>query len=330
MSGGESLIDGGEGLERAYGRLLRWYPAGHQARHADEMLGVLMAGAGSRQRRPGLADSANLIGGALRIRIRAATTGSAGLWRDALARAGIVLPLAWVLLTLTLVVPGIALNMSQAGVQGILSPSVLAVYGQEYLPPLVVLIAVLLGWRRVALAAIAATVILDTGNLGLRYLPAFQPYDAAYLAVLSIAALALVATPGRARALLTWKHYLLTVAAAVAAGVAEHRLQFLLTSPPYSPRDPAPAGWPSAELAGLGVVAAITVILLVRSAASRRLLIVLAVPLYFYVAVILTPVHRLPNPLIYLPLAALAGAAVLLAVRWVRTHRRRPAAGGNA
>jgi hypothetical protein len=330
MSGGESLMDGGESLERAYGRLLRWYPAGHQARHADEMLGVLMAGAGSGQRRPGLADSANLIGGALRIRIRAATTGSAGLWRDALARAGIVLPLAWVLLTLTFAVPGIAAIVSQAGVKAILNPSMLAIYGQVYLPPLVVLITVLLGWRRVALAAIAATVILDTNKLGLRYLPAFQPHDAAYLAVLSIAALALVAVPGRARALLRWRHYLLTVAAAVAAGVAEQRLEFLLTSPPYSPRGPAPAGWPAAELAGLGVVAAITVILLVRSAASRRLLIVLAVPLYFYVAVIVTPVYRLPSPLIYLPLAALAGAAVLLAVRRVRTYRRRPAAGGSA
>ena len=323
MNGGEGLTDGGESLERAYGRLLRWYPAGHRARHADEMLGVLMAGAGPGQRRPGLADSASLIGGAARIRIRAATTGSAGLWRDALAQAGIVLPLAWVLLALTLVVPGIAPTVS-------LSPSMLVMYGQEYLPPLVVLVTVLAGWRRVALAAIAATVVLDTGNLGLRFLPAFQPWDAAYLAVLGITALALVAAPGRARALLRWKHYLLAVAAAVAAGVAEHRLQLLLTSPQYSPRHPGPAGWPPAELAGLGIVAAITVILLVRSAASRRLLIVVAVPLYFYVAVIVTPVYRLPSPLIYLPLAALAAAAVLLAVRRARTDRRRPAAGGSA
>ena len=327
MSGGQSLTDGGESLERAYGRLLRWYPAGHQARHADEMLGVLMAGAGSGQRRPGLADSANLIGGAMRIRIRAATTGSAGLWRDALARAGIVLPLAWVLLKLTLVVTG---NAPTWSVQAILNPSGLAIYGREYLLPLVVLITVLLGWRRVALAAIAATVILDTGNL-LHYMLAFQPSDAASLAVLSIAALALVAAPGRACALLRRRHYyLLTVAAAVAAGVAEHRLMLLLYSLPYSPRGPAPAGWPAAELAALGVVAAITVILLVRSAASRRLLTVLAVPLYFYVAVIVTPAYGLPSPLIYLPLAALAGAAVLLAVRWVRTRHSRPAAGGSA
>jgi hypothetical protein len=227
---GERLMDSGERLERAYGRLLRWYPAGHQARHADEMLGVLMAGAGSGRRRPGLADSADLIGGALRIRLRAATTGSAGLWREALGRAGILLPLAWVVLMVTYYGPG---------------------------------------------------------------------------------------------ARLTWQHYLLTVAATVAAGVAGWRLES--SRPPYSV--PGPAGWPAAEVAGLAVVAAITIILLVSSAVSRRLLIVSAVPLYFYVAVIVTPASGLSDPLLDLPLVALAGVAALLAVRWART-RRRAAAGG--
>jgi hypothetical protein len=206
---GERLVADWERLERAYGRLLRWYPAGHQARHADEMLGVLMAGAGSGRHRPGLADSADLITGALRIRLRAATAGSAGLWREALGRAGVLLPLAWVVLIL-------AFGARQFWSIG-LSPSVLASYAQEFLPPLVVLITVLLGWRRVALAAIAAAVIFGPGDLELRYLIAPQPYDATYLAVLGIAALALVTAPGRARARLTGKHYLLTVAAAVSS-----------------------------------------------------------------------------------------------------------------
>jgi hypothetical protein len=34
------------------------------------------------------------------------------------------------------------------------------------------------------------------------------------------------------------------------------------------------------------------------------------------------------SPLLDLPLVALAGVAVLLAVRWARTRRRRAAAGG--
>jgi hypothetical protein len=318
MSRGESIWDGGESgerlmnaadqLERAYGRLLRWYPAGHRARHADEMLGVLMAGAGPGRRRPGLADAANLIGGALRIRLRAATTGSAGQWREALGRAGILLPLAWVVLIL-------AFSARQISSTG-LNPSVLAAYAQEFLPPLAVLITVLLGWRWVALAAIAAAVIFGPGDYELRYLIAPQPYDATYLAVLCIAALALVAAPGRARARLTGKHYLLTIAAAVAAGVAAQ----------YWPS--RVAGWPAGELAGLAVVAAIMGLLLARSAATRRLLIISVVPLYGQVAFIVTAGSLRPSPLLDLPLVALAGVAAVLAARWARA-RRRPVAGGR-
>jgi hypothetical protein len=314
-------------LERAYGRLLRCYPAGHRARHADEMLGVLMAGAGSGRRRPGLADSANLIGGALRIRLRAATTGSAGQWREALGRAGILLPLAWVALMVTYYGPGVVQLWTQGGAQGTFNPSELTSDAQLYLPPLAVLVTMLLRWRPAALAAIAAAAIFGPGDMELRYLIAPAPYYAAYLAVLGIAALALLAAPGRARARLTWRHYLLTVAAAVMAGIAEQRLDSLLAVLPYAGRHP---GWPAAEVAGLGVVAAITVILLTSSAVSRRLLIVAAVPLYFYAAIIVVPppVGR-PSPVLDLPLVALAGVAVLLAVRWART-RRRAASGGRA
>ena len=340
MSGGESQRDGGESgerlmsaadqLERAYGRLLRWYPAGHRARHADEMLGVLMAGAGPGRRRPGLADAANLIGGAARIRLRAATTGSAGQWREALGRAGILLPLAWVVLMATLIGPGIARGWVTGGVHSTLGPPELIEYAQFYLPPVAVLITVLLRWRPVALAAITAAAVFGPGDLDLRYLVAPPPYDAGYLAVLAIAALAVLVAPGRARARLTWKHYLLTVAVTLLAGVAEHQLQLLPGNPPFSAAQPPPAGWPAAEVAGLAVVAAIGFILMVSSAVSRRVLIIAAVPLYFYVAVIVTPAAGLASPLLDLPLVALAGVAVVLAVRWAHTARRRPVAGGGA
>ena len=319
MSGGESLWDGGESsdrlaadweqLERSYGRLLRCYPAAHRDRHADEMLGVLMAGAGLGRRRPGLGDSANLVGGALRIRLRATTTGSAGLWREALGRAGILLPLAWAVLILAF--------SSRLIWSTRLNTSVLATYAQEFLPPLAVLITVLLGRRWVALAAIAAAIITGPGDFELRYLIAPQPYYATYLAVLGIAALALVAAPGRARARLTGKHYLLTAAAAAAAGVAAQYWPLRV------------AGWPAGELAGLAVVAAITVFLLVGSAASRRLLIVSAVPLYCQAGFVVTAAGLWPSSLLDLPLVALAGVYVLVAFRWARA-RRRPAARGGA
>jgi hypothetical protein len=86
------------GLEARYRRLLRWYPADHRAVHRDEMLGVLMAATPRGRDRPTLGESADLLMGAVRIRLR---PGRALLdrngWRDTLAVysiAGPVLVLA--------------------------------------------------------------------------------------------------------------------------------------------------------------------------------------------------------------------------------------------
>ncbi len=82
------------GLEIRYRRLLRWYPAEHRAVHQDEMLGVLMAGAESGWNRPSLAEAADLLLGAARIRLRPgrALSDRPG-WRDALAVYSIAAPL---------------------------------------------------------------------------------------------------------------------------------------------------------------------------------------------------------------------------------------------
>ncbi len=56
-------------LERRYRRLLAWYPKAFRREHEDEMLVVLMAGARTGRRRPGLADSADLIRNAVCERI---------------------------------------------------------------------------------------------------------------------------------------------------------------------------------------------------------------------------------------------------------------------
>jgi hypothetical protein len=57
-------------LERRYRRLLACYPKAFRREHEDEMLVVLMAGARNGRRRPGLADSADLIRNAIWMRIR--------------------------------------------------------------------------------------------------------------------------------------------------------------------------------------------------------------------------------------------------------------------
>jgi hypothetical protein len=54
-------------LERGYRRVLACYPKAFRRESGDEILAVLMATAGEGQRRVGLAESADLIMGALRM-----------------------------------------------------------------------------------------------------------------------------------------------------------------------------------------------------------------------------------------------------------------------
>jgi hypothetical protein len=60
-------------LERRYRRLLKCFPARYRREHEQEILSVLMAGAKQGQRRPGLADSADLVISAVFMRWREAT-----------------------------------------------------------------------------------------------------------------------------------------------------------------------------------------------------------------------------------------------------------------
>jgi hypothetical protein len=56
-------------LERAYRRLLAWYPRAFRREHEPEILAVLMDCARDGQRRPGLAESADLIRSGLWMRL---------------------------------------------------------------------------------------------------------------------------------------------------------------------------------------------------------------------------------------------------------------------
>jgi hypothetical protein len=71
-------------LERGYRRLLALYPARYRRVHEEEMLAVLMTAAAEGQHRPGLAETADLIIGGLRVRYQALRGGVPG-WRRALA-----------------------------------------------------------------------------------------------------------------------------------------------------------------------------------------------------------------------------------------------------
>ena len=68
-------MTGAAGVERGYRRLLAVYPQRFRREQEEEMLAVLMAGARPGQRRPGAAESADLIWGAARLRLRVGRPG---------------------------------------------------------------------------------------------------------------------------------------------------------------------------------------------------------------------------------------------------------------
>jgi hypothetical protein len=70
-------------LERAYRRLLAWYPRAFRRESGQEFLGVLMACAPPGQRRPGLAESADLIRSGVWMRLRPGVPRSARTVRAA-------------------------------------------------------------------------------------------------------------------------------------------------------------------------------------------------------------------------------------------------------
>ena len=72
-----------EHLERAYRRLLAWYPRKFRDEHGPEILAVLMAGAPDGKHRPGLAESADLIRSGLWMRLRPGVPRSARTVRAA-------------------------------------------------------------------------------------------------------------------------------------------------------------------------------------------------------------------------------------------------------
>lgn len=280
---------GGSGeLEQRYRRLLRWYPAEHRARHDEEMLGVLMDNSESGQRRPGTAESANLIWGGLRIRLRAATIGSADQWRDALARAGVVLPVG--LLAAWVAASAVGLYNSQAGQPVYLHLFFLKQALEFRLPLLGLVIAVLAGWRRITLAACAVLAVLA---LKASYFIVFplqppegvDPAAALTLTVLVVVALAtvLAAGPRPPRALLTGRQYALAAAvpaaAAAVAALANHEVSVTETY--------VTGVHPQAWIAPAIIVAA-ALVMLRRSRPARYLLAVLALPAYYFL-LLLTP-----------------------------------------
>jgi hypothetical protein len=228
------------GLERRYRRLLAWYPPGFRREQEEEMLAVLMAGARQGQRRPGLMESADLIRSAIWTRLRLIGSGSQDRpWADALALFSVVAPLFLLVADILEVAlpyhlrPGRRIGFfsrlfgSHPQIGGL---PLLSLHGFDIAVGCQVIIAalVLLGLRRMALAAIAASALYWI--VARYWIP--DTLQLLSTSVYILVAAALLASPGprRGRHLMNWGHGVVLLVAA--AAVQFSTLVYDATSPP--------------------------------------------------------------------------------------------------
>jgi hypothetical protein len=227
-------------VERGYRRLLAWYPRSFRDEQEDEMLAVLMAGARPGQRRPGLLETADLVSGAVTVRLLRALRARREnrRWADALAVFSFLAPVFLVIVAVLEVaapyhlprgsqpnpfIPFIDRMFGWRPEIGGLSLLGVAFFDVAVGLQLIVAGLALAGRRRMTLVAIAVSVlywavfgygdhsVFRYGNL---WVPdALQLLTAgAYL----LGAAALLASPGprRGRQLVTWRHWAALVPAA--------------------------------------------------------------------------------------------------------------------
>ena len=290
-------------LERRYRRLLVCYPARYRRVHEEEMLGVLMTAAPQGQRRPGIGEAANLILGALRVRLQPSRDGAEPAWRDALAVLSVILPVVILLISIPDTGTLLLFRASHPFSYG----SALSALKQLAVP-LALTSLVLLRLRRAAALTAAGMLIFLAFFSGWGML-VNGTADAPGFLALGLEIVALTASPGPRRGLqiLTWKHGALVVVAALA-----------VTSTSYT--------------VTLIAIAVICAGMALASSLGRWLLVLLAIPAYpfflggpfslfggaFFTSWFSSPLAYLPSglgyiawtylpPLVLLLLAVIAG-----------------------
>ena len=203
-------------LERRDRRLLRWYPPSFRHQNGDEVLGVLMAGAGEGRRWPSAAEAADVLWSGLRMRFRLPPGSQKQGWTNAWAAFSVLAPVFLLLTNIVVVlVPPYVLPVRSHAAGGMIVAiphSWLQFFGNTSAFCMLLLfqaaavIAVLAGWRWVALAVtLGSAWYMLTGPGFAQYPLPVGPLTAAWFI---LEPLALLASPGprRGRALMTCGH----------------------------------------------------------------------------------------------------------------------------
>jgi hypothetical protein len=212
-------------MERRYRRILALYPADHRHEHGEEMIGVLLTAARDGHR-VGMADDADLIEGALRIRGRGLARRlrnprlpvvSDPRWADALAVASVVLPLLTLATAIDVLGLGPVVNNAISGASfSVLPGNYLGMWPLMIAAPVTALV-MLLRWRRAAAAGALITMLSVLVLAPAQWGTYADPVVAIMVVLAGEACVALLlgAGPARGLALLGWRGTALVFAGAV-------------------------------------------------------------------------------------------------------------------
>jgi hypothetical protein len=289
-------------LEDRYRRLLAWYPADHRSDHEQEMLGVLLAGARPGQTRPSVADTFDLLRGAVRVRLRRAVSATdAPGWPAATAVAGFLAGLLLVAdgLRFAVEMPRAVSQFAETRAHAPFSlPHLLVFYFGPAPYWLAWLVIAVLAWRGARRAATLAACAVTAAQLLLAlYGTTTTMWGSSYSAVLAnislplalVVTASLLASPGpRYGAEVLGRRAILGAAVTAAVLVA------LTTSPLFSLFFPEPGfpvtpesvhafvsrahWWNVLQLAVLLTTAVLLVVVLARTYQGRRACALLAIP----------------------------------------------------
>ena len=306
-------------LERRYRRLLTWYPAEHRRANGEEMLGVLLASARGRQRRPSISDALDLALGGLRIRFRALLAGQFGRnFTDALAVYSIATPVMWTIIqvaftfvyTYHLVAHGIATS----AVPGLVAP-----ISVELIFLILTVAPPVLAWRGRRAAAVAVALIPAAFTTVLAVTPTMTTeFEAANSLLTVLLVVALVISPGPrhgAKVMSRW-----TWAVVCGAGLAGSVPLYAITSPSMLTEARVPM------FAGIAVAAAAGLIITLPRGVAVRMLVLMAAPVYLEGLGMATAYGSgrswvsISYVAVYLP--ALTVVVLTGAVGWLGTRRR--------
>ena len=343
------------GLEGRYRRLLAWYPRSFRREQEGEMLAVLMAGARPGQRRPGLLETADLLRSALGMRLVLAMRSlgpgrRSQRWTDALALFSVVAPLFLVIVAVLEVavpyrLPPESRLLVVLGWHEIGGLSLLRVPFFDVAVCLQVVVAVcaLLGWRRLTLIAMAASVLYwivywRVFVYGISSVPDALQLLAAGGYLLGAAALLASPGPRHGRHLMNWRHWAVLLPAAAFAQVSTLLLYAMSSTIRFGGlRSPGTSGYVVLSV----VFAAAAVALAVALKLNRYFLLLLAAMFYPYAMQLVfsgafrlafggfrpgfgTNLLRLPTPghlaVLFVPPVLLACWVMLIAIRPRRSH----------